>query len=481
MSTMASPTGRGLPADGSRCMRRPGPALTSTTAPRCSSSGRPMSTATTSTPAMSRPTTRAASTARAATSGWTSVGHVGGRAAGAQVAVAADQHAHPGRRHRIGRVALLGQDGQGDRVELDEAQDGGVAVAAARVAVDLGDELADGRPAVADDLGRLAPGRGHQPVADDQQAVVGAGDELLDEDAARLPRGRRRRRAATCSRVVRLVATPRPWLPYCGLTTTGTPISSAAAQASSASATGRPSGTGTPTACSSVRVSCLSWAIASAMALVRSVSAVQMRRWWTPWPSCTRLPSFEPAHGNAALPGGPDDGRRCSGRGGRRGPARAAAAARRPGRTAGRARAARQRSRAASRQARPSASSSYSTTTRYEPGRRGVAPDQASSTGCRPAPGAAGSACRQDARPGGAAPELRGSSRPGRDRRSAPRAATPPAVPRTGQRARAERRAARPGPAPPPGRDGGTRCWGHAGPRFANPYRLHLASGSVTS
>ena len=29
----------------------------------------------------------------------------------------------------------------------------------------------------------------------------------------------------TCSRVVRLVATPRPWFPSCGLTTTGTPIS----------------------------------------------------------------------------------------------------------------------------------------------------------------------------------------------------------------------------------------------------------------
>ena len=41
----------------------------------------------------------------------------------------------------------------------------------------------------------------------------------------RLRAGRRRRRGATCSRVVRLVATPRPWLPYCGLTTTGRPMS----------------------------------------------------------------------------------------------------------------------------------------------------------------------------------------------------------------------------------------------------------------
>ena len=36
---MASPTGRGVPADGSRCMRRPGAALTSTMTPPCSSSG----------------------------------------------------------------------------------------------------------------------------------------------------------------------------------------------------------------------------------------------------------------------------------------------------------------------------------------------------------------------------------------------------------------------------------------------------------
>ena len=40
-----------------------------------------------------------------------------------------------------------------------------------------GDELADGRAAVADHVGRLAQGGGDQPVADDQQAVVGAGDE----------------------------------------------------------------------------------------------------------------------------------------------------------------------------------------------------------------------------------------------------------------------------------------------------------------
>ena len=69
---MASPTGRPLPYEGARCMRRPGAALTSTTAPSCSSSGRETVRQTTSTPQMSRPTVCAASTARAAHSGWTS-------------------------------------------------------------------------------------------------------------------------------------------------------------------------------------------------------------------------------------------------------------------------------------------------------------------------------------------------------------------------------------------------------------------------
>ncbi len=68
---MARPTGRGEPMAGFRCISRPGPALTSTMAPRCSSSGREMSSATRSTPAMSRPTTRAARVTVAATLGCT--------------------------------------------------------------------------------------------------------------------------------------------------------------------------------------------------------------------------------------------------------------------------------------------------------------------------------------------------------------------------------------------------------------------------
>ena len=72
LSTIACATGLGLPSLGDRCMRRPGPELTSTIVIPPSFGGRLMSSATTSSPAMSRPIALAARTAWAATSGWTS-------------------------------------------------------------------------------------------------------------------------------------------------------------------------------------------------------------------------------------------------------------------------------------------------------------------------------------------------------------------------------------------------------------------------
>ena len=100
----------------------------------------------------------------------------------------------------------------------------------------------------------------------------------------------------SCS-VFRFSDTPRAWLPSEGLTTTGRPMLSAASQASSAVSTVSPAGTGTPAAPSSCLVRSLSREMPSAMALVRSVSAVQMRRWAAPWPSWTRLPSFRRREG----------------------------------------------------------------------------------------------------------------------------------------------------------------------------------------
>jgi hypothetical protein len=84
-----------------------------------------------------------------------------------------------------------------------------------------------------------------------------------------LPSGSATAKAAmTSSRVVSSSDTPRPWLASEGFTTTGRPMSSAASQASSALATIWPSGTGTPQLASRDLVSSLSLAIDSPMALV---------------------------------------------------------------------------------------------------------------------------------------------------------------------------------------------------------------------
>jgi hypothetical protein len=69
----------------------------------------------------------------------------------------------------------------------------------------------------------------------------------------------------------------------------------------------RPSGTGTPQEASRVLVRSLSREMLSAMAEVESVSAVQMRRWRAPWPSCTRLPSFRRMKGMPRSDGAVDD------------------------------------------------------------------------------------------------------------------------------------------------------------------------------
>ena len=72
--------------------------------------------------------------------------------------------------------------------------------------------------------------------------------------------------------------------------TTGIPISLAASQAASALSTTHPSGTGTPQDCNNAFVKSLSREMLSAMAGVRSVSAVQMCRQRAPYPNCTRFP-----------------------------------------------------------------------------------------------------------------------------------------------------------------------------------------------
>ncbi len=114
------------------------------------------------------------------------VGHVGGGAAGAQVGVVAQQHAlRPWPGTDSGVRPCTSQPREGDVVEADLGQRGGVAFAAPRVCVDDVDQFAHGVHAVADHLRRVAPGGGHQLVAHHQQAEVVAGQELLDHDRRR--------------------------------------------------------------------------------------------------------------------------------------------------------------------------------------------------------------------------------------------------------------------------------------------------------
>jgi hypothetical protein len=166
----------------------------------------------------------------------------------------------------------LGQAGQGHLIEADFGQRGGVAFAAAGVAVDPLDQLANAVHAVADDQRRIAAGSGDQLVADDQQAVVVARQVTLDEHFVAdfegdrvggfnlLAGGQIDGHALALVAILRLddhraadFAGRRPGV-------LGTEDGPAA-------------GTGTPAACSRILLSSLSWAIDSATALVRSVSA----------------------------------------------------------------------------------------------------------------------------------------------------------------------------------------------------------------
>jgi hypothetical protein len=112
------------------------------------------------------------------------VGHVGGGAAGRQVGVVAQHHALAARGHAVGREALRFEPADGDVVQPDLGERGGVALAAARVEVHGVHQLAHRGAAVADHLRRIAPRGGHQPVAHHQQAEVEAGQELLDHHLA---------------------------------------------------------------------------------------------------------------------------------------------------------------------------------------------------------------------------------------------------------------------------------------------------------
>ena len=80
---------------------------------------------------------------------------------------------------------MLGQGGQRDRFEHHSRQGRGVAVTPSGVQVDRGDQFRDRFHAVADDPGGFPTRGGDELAGDDQQAMVRAGREPLDDDARR--------------------------------------------------------------------------------------------------------------------------------------------------------------------------------------------------------------------------------------------------------------------------------------------------------
>ena len=118
--------------------------------------------------------------------GMNDVGHVGGRAAGGEIRRRSEIHDAAALRHRLRREAGALQHFLGLRVELEPRQHLLVADAAPRILVHDLDQLHDGVLAVADDVPRRAPRRRDQLAVDDQQAMIVAFEERLDDHRARM-------------------------------------------------------------------------------------------------------------------------------------------------------------------------------------------------------------------------------------------------------------------------------------------------------
>ena len=112
------------------------------------------------------------------------VGAVDRGAAGAHVAGQLELDEAAFLRHVVQRQLLLGQDLERLRVDGDAGEDLLVADAAAGILVGDLDQLGDGVRAVADDVSRHPLGDGDDLIVDDQDAIVLAGDEGLDDDVA---------------------------------------------------------------------------------------------------------------------------------------------------------------------------------------------------------------------------------------------------------------------------------------------------------
>ncbi len=110
------------------------------------------------------------------------VGTIDSGAAGPQFAGQLQLNELPRLRDILQTQPLLGQDGKGVRVDRDARQHLLVAYPATRIGVGDLDELGDGVPPVADDMRWHPLDDGYDLVGDDQDAVVLAGDEGLDDN-----------------------------------------------------------------------------------------------------------------------------------------------------------------------------------------------------------------------------------------------------------------------------------------------------------
>ena len=112
------------------------------------------------------------------------VRHVGRRAAGRQVRGRAQIDDLVLRRHRLGVEPRTLEHLARLRVEFQAREDLLVPDPAARILVDQLDEFGDGAHPVPHDMTRRAAGRGDEFAGDDEQSVVVALEEGLDDDRA---------------------------------------------------------------------------------------------------------------------------------------------------------------------------------------------------------------------------------------------------------------------------------------------------------
>ena len=183
-----SMTGRatycGSPSVGWVCIRKPGAALTSTMPPPVSRTGTVMSGQMKSMPAMSRPTMRAAVSAISTLSGWASIVRSMLVPPVDMLPVSASFTRRPsgGTSSRPKPCALTSSIAASSSLIFVSTFSWPMPRrGSALVEVD---QLADRAHAVAGDAGRDALGDGGERAADDQAAVVVAGDVALDDDVA---------------------------------------------------------------------------------------------------------------------------------------------------------------------------------------------------------------------------------------------------------------------------------------------------------